>query len=368
MTGHTLLLSTCGTSLLTNGRSDQDRQLINRYSNERKPEALPADVRTRLDTIINDVRDTALKATPGEIVRMSAELHALVRWYDYRPFPAQDVHVLLYTDTWLGERAAQIVEAYLCRQGCQQVIPYRQKDLQTADLSSFQLALSEIVKWLEELLSDYQHRGYRIVFNLTGGFKSVQGFLQALAPFYADEVIYIFESQQALLRIPRLPVRLVATETVREHLHTIRRLSLGLPVAETELDKLPETLLMRVNGDVALSAWGEVIWGQERKTVYGEKLLPSPDERLVFGPQFERSVRGLPPDRLALVNERIDDLARYLVAGHNRKALDVKPLRGNPRPPSTHECNAWSDRDARRIFVHYEGAKLVLDALDRGLH
>jgi len=228
MTGHTLIVSTCGTSLLTNGRSDQDRQLINRYSNERKPEALPADVRTRLDTI--------------------------------------------------------------------------------------------------------------------------------------------FESQQALLRIPRLPVRLVATETVREHLHTIRRLSLGLPVAETELGKLPETLLMRVNGDVALSPWGEVIWGQERKTVYGEKLRPSPDERLVFGPQFERSVRDLPPDRLALVNERIDDLARYLVAGHNRKALDVKPLQGNPRPPSTHECNAWSDRDARRIFVHYEGAKLVLDALDRGLH
>lgn len=366
MTDPTLIVSTCGTSLLTNGRSDRDRQLINRYSNERKPEALPADVRTGLDTIINDVRDTALKATPGEIVRMSAELHALVRWYDDRPFPAQDVHVLLCTDTWLGEQAAQIVEAYLRRQGCQQVLLHRQTDLQTADLSSFQLALSEIVKWLQTLLPAYQR--YRIVFNLTGGFKSVQGFLQALAPLYADEVIYIFESQQALLRIPRLPVRMAATEIVREHLHAIRRLSLGLPVAETELGKLPETLLMRVNGEVALSPWGEVIWGEERKALYEEKLLPSPDERLVFGPQFERSVQDLQSDRLALVNERIDDLVRYLVKGVNPKSLDFKPLKGNPRPPSTHECDAWSDRDARRIFAHYNGAALVLDALDRGLH
>lgn len=368
MTEPTLILSTCGTSLLTNGRSDQERQLINRYSNEKKPDALPADVRTRLDTIINDVRGKALRASPADIIRMSAELHALVRWYNHQPFPAQDAHVLLCTDTWLGEQAAQIVEAYLRRQGCQQVILYRQTDLQTADLSSFQLALSEIVKWLVTLLPAYQQRRYRIVFNLTGGFKSVQGFLQALAPFYADEVIYIFESQQALLRIPRLPVRMAATEIVRQHLHAIRRLSLGLPVAETEIGKLPETLLMRVNGEVALSPWGEVIWGEERKTLYGEKLLPSPDERLVFGPQFERSVQGLQSDRLALVNERIDDLVRYLVKGVNPKSLDFKPLKGNPRPPSTHECDAWSDRDARRIFLHYDGPELVLDALDRGLH
>ncbi|MGQ9926489.1 MAG: hypothetical protein ACUVS4_06415 [Chloroflexaceae bacterium] len=111
-----------------------------------------------------------------------------------------------------------------------------------------------------------------------------------------------------------------------------------------------------------------MIWGEERKTVYGEKLLPSPDKRLVFGSQFERSVRHLPPDRLALVNERIDDLVRYLVTGHNPKSLDLKPLQGDPCPPSTHECDAWSDRDARRIFLHYDGPELVLDALDQGLH
>lgn len=68
------------------------------------------------------------------------------------------------------------------------------------------------------------------------------------------------------------------------------------------------------------------------------------------------------------MNEKIDDLVRYLTTKQHLKGLDVKQLRGNPLPPSTHECDAWSDQDARRIFMHYEGDTLVLDQLGKGLH
>lgn len=362
-----LILSTCGTSLLTNGRSEEERRLVTRHSNVRQRGDLDSEVVRQIELLINDVRQKAENAPLPDIARMSAELNALVQLYNNQPFPKQDVHILLCTDTWLGEEAACIVEQYLRRQGCQQVILYRQKDLQTAELSGFQLALAEIVRWLDETLRDYQPR-YHIIFNLTGGFKSVQGFLQSLAPFYADEVVYIFESQKELLRIPRLPVRMAAAETVRMHLAAIRRLSLNLPVSSDEISALPETLIMRVNSDVALSPWGEVIWSQEKKEVYQERLHPSPSERIVFSPKFERDVSNLPPDRLALVNERIDDLVRYRETGANPKSLDFKQLRSDLRSPSTHECDAWSDRDARRIFAHFDGNKLVLDALDKGLH
>lgn len=298
---------------------------------------------------------------------MSAELNALVQLYNNQLFPKQDVHILLCTDTWLGEEAARIVERYLRRQGCQQVALHRQKDLQTAELSGFQLALADLVRWLDENLSGYRQH-YRIIFNLTGGFKSVQGFLQSLVPFYADEVIYIFESQKELLRIPRLPLRMAATETVQNHLVTIRRLSLNLPVSCDEISELPETLIMRVNSDVALSPWGEVIWSQEKKGIYEKQLYPSPFDGLSFSSQFERDAKSLTPDRLALVNERIDDLVHLLITRQNPKSLDFKQSRGDPRPPSTHECDAWSDRDAQRIFAHFDGDKLVLDALDKGLH
>lgn len=185
--------------------------------------------------------------------------------------------------------------------------------------------------------------------------------------FYADEVIYIFESQNELLRIPRLPLTL-SLDSLKEHYQTLRKLSLHLSVEEEQLKKIPDTLLMVVNNEVCLSSYGTMIWEQIKKDWYIKELLPSPHEKIRFSKNFERDVERLPPDRLKKVNERIDDLVGYVERKHNPPSLDFKQLRGNPRPPSTHECDAWSDRDARRIFAHFEGNILVLDALDRGLH
>ena len=78
----------------------------------------------------------------------------------------------------------------------------RQRDLRTDSLDSFQMALSDLVRWCDEevAVAPYRH-SYRVLFNLTGGFKSIQGFLQILAQFYADETVYIFESGDVLLRM-----------------------------------------------------------------------------------------------------------------------------------------------------------------------
>ncbi|WP_029214547.1 putative CRISPR-associated protein [Kallotenue papyrolyticum] len=371
MRGHAnCILSTCGTSLLTNGRTDQERRLVGRYANYGKraqAQSQSAQDVQHLDQIIAAVRDQMQNATPAVARRLSAELNGLLTFYGTQPIPPADQHLLLCTDTWLGECAAQIVADWLRRQGGQaQVI--RQRDLQTDHLESFQLALAELVKWCEETLPGYQQANYRIVFNLTGGFKSVQGFMQTLALFYADETVYIFESGAALLRIPRLPVRMAATDEIRAHLRAFRRLSRDLPVTPQELRGIPETLWMQVDDRCALSPWGELVWQQAKREIYAERLYPPPSDRMRFGPKFEESVRGLPPDRLRLVNERLDDLAAYLERGDNRNRLDFKPLRGKPRPPSTHECDAWADQDARRIFGHYEGEVFVLDRLDKALH
>jgi putative CRISPR-associated protein (TIGR02619 family) len=364
------ILSTCGTSLLTNGRTNEERKLVSQYANCRtREQALSqsaADVQC-LDQIIADVQRQMQGATPAIAKRLSAELNGLLTLYDGKEIPPADQHLLLCTDTWLGEVAAQIVADWLKQKGGQaQVV--RQRDLRTDDLACFQLALAELVKWCAEALPGYQQAGYRIVFNLTGGFKSVQGFMQTLAPFYADEAVYIFESGAALLRIPRLPVRMAATNEIRTHLRAFRRLSRGLSVTPQELQGIPETLWMQVDDLCDRSPWGELVWQQVKREIYEERLYPPPSDLMRFGPRFEESVRGLPSDRLRLVNERLDDLAVCLERGDNRNRLDLKPLRGNPRPPSTHECDAWADQDARRIFGHFEGEVFVLDRLDKALH
>jgi putative CRISPR-associated protein (TIGR02619 family) len=118
---------------------------------------------------------------------LSAELNGLFRLYGGLLEAGSDHHVLLCTDTWLGEATARLVEDVLRKHG-QSAEVLRITDLRTDDLSAFQIAMTELVRWCAQTLPGYQRSGYRISFNLTGGFKSVQGFMQALAIYTPTKV------------------------------------------------------------------------------------------------------------------------------------------------------------------------------------
>ena len=362
------VLSPCGTSLLTNQVSDIERKLIGKHANTKHKHEVPAADLQQLEDLIDRVEQKIIDAVDDYklVARMSAELNSIIKLYDGRIAACQDHHVLLCTDTWLGETTANLVKLWLENRGLI-VESMRHSDLQTKDIEAFQMSLSELVRWCESTLPGYRQAGYQIIFNLTGGFKSVQGFLQTLSTFYADETIYIFETAQDLLRIPRLPVEMNAEKTVREHLNMFRQLEMGLPIP-VEID-IPETLLMKIDDEVTLSPWGSIIWEQTRKLIYKDKVYPSPSNKLVFGEKFEQSVRGITPERTISVNERIDQLAKYLETNgkYNPSSLDFKQLKKNPCPPSTHEIDAWSDGDAKRMFGHHEGNVFILDKLDRHL-
>ena len=362
------VLSPCGTSLLTNQVSDIERKLIGKYANTKhKHEVLAADLQ-QLEALIDRVEQKIIDAVDDYelVTRMSAELNSIIKLYDGRIVACQDHHVLLCTDTWLGETTANLVKLWLENRGLI-VEPMRHPDLQTKDIEAFQMALSELVRWCESTLPGYRQAGYQIIFNLTGGFKSVQGFLQTLSTFYADETIYIFETAQDLLRIPRLPVEMNAEKTVRKHLNLFRQLEMGLPTP-TAID-IPETLLMKIDDEVALSPWGSIIWEQTRKLIYKDKVYPSPSTKLVFGEKFEQSVRDIIPERTIAINERIDQLAKCLEIKdkYNPPMLNFKQIQSHLRPPSTHQIHAWEDGDAKRMFGHYEGNIFILDKLDRHL-
>jgi hypothetical protein len=206
-----------------------------------------------------------------------------------------------------------------------------------------------------------------VIFNLTGGLKSLRGFMQTLSHFYADEAVYVFESGKELLRLPRLPVHLDPEGVVRDNLTAFRRLDKRLEVNEADLVNIPETFLLRVRGitEPGISAWGEVIYRQSRDQIYSERLWESPSSRIVYGPKFADSLANLSHSQMKQINERIDDLAACLELGKCPQRLNLHAIRANPKPPSTHEIYAWSDGSAERIFCHYQdsGSVLVLDNL-----
>lgn len=355
------VVSLCGTSCLTN-LAGEHRKLVVQYANASDPERIPPEDRDRVRGVISEARQTLQSAPLEQARKLSAEINSLAAYYrgDFSQAKG-DQHFLIHTDTWLGQEAAKCIAGFLLRHvSCVECRQFG--GLRTDSMINFRAALGEMARWCEENVPrDKMH----VVFNLTGGFKSVQGFMQTLGLFYADERIYLFESSNELLRIPRLPVRMDAAEEVKKYLRPIRRLARGLsPEAE-----VPELYTLEIDGEATLSEWGEIIWQQEKPRLYQERLWPEVSHCYRYGDQFKKQVETLPADRKAQINERMDELATHLERKDrpNPKSLNFKALEGDPHPPCTHELRAWSDRDAKRIFGWFDRDTFIVERLEKHL-
>jgi len=367
-----LIVSTCGTSLLTNGADAELRPVLTRTANARL-EDLTRQEREQLDARLRQQRERLRHEPLAAVRRLSAELNGVLGLcHDQLDRARQDQHILLHTDTWQGGAVAELIREWMAAHGFS-VTSHRVAGLSTASRECFQSGMNELLAWCDSTLPGYRAAGFRVVFNLVGGFKSIQGFLQTLGLFYADETVYIFESGEELLRIPRLPVELEAgvRSAFQDNLPIIRRLDLGVtPPPGASLVAIPETLLERLEQEVDLSVWGRLVWRRHRPELYREGPLPPPSDRIRFTEETWQRARRLPPDRVLLFNERMDDLALYLEQGQRQcpKRLDFKALKGNPCPPATHECDLWADADTQRAFGHWAGDTFQIDWIGAELH
>ncbi len=364
----TVIVSPCGTSLLTNQTDDELRKLLIRTANSQESE-LTKEEKEIIDRHLVKRRDLILNAGLNEAQKLSAELNGIITYYSGSPKGEQ--HILLATDTYLGTKTATIVADWLQKQELK-AIPKVVKNLSTKNVESFRIAISEIVQWCaEELEQQYPRPHWKVVFNLTGGFKSVNGFLQTLAMFYADESIYIFESGGQLLKIPRLPIQLDTEGVIGKHLQAFRRMAiLKEELSVEECKDIPETLLEQIDDRVALSEWGKLVWQKCWQQPYSQELRSPISEKLKYSDRFQEEGNKLSKDRLLIINQRLDQLSHFLYsnASYNPRSLDFKPLKGRPfqgrfSPEPTHECDAWSDRDAKRLYGHFEGSDYVIDQL-----
>lgn len=362
-----LIVSTCGTSIFS-GNADADiRTVLVQFANAKTVADISPDVLPRLQAHIQQRSAELMQVTSlHTLTERSAELACLVAFYG-NALRGKDHHILLATDTWLSEQAAQTLACILQHYGHSTEVK-RCTDLRTDDLGAYRAALSELVRWAYQDLKGYRAGGHRIIFNLTGGFKAVQGFMQTLGALLADECVYSFERSAELIRIPRLPVEMRPESYVIDNLTAFRRMSLGLNVMQSQALSVPELLLLTVDDQVALSEWGELVWGGVRESIYGAMLRPSPSPKLQFGSGFAESAEGLDERRIRQISIKVDDLARFIETGQSLRSLDFKIIKAGPRKGSTHEIDAWHDGDAKRLFGHYANEIFVLDRLDAALH
>jgi putative CRISPR-associated protein (TIGR02619 family) len=365
------VLSTVGTSLLTNAAADPAlKPLIFKHANASDWSAMPEADRPALRAHIDAVDARLGTADPKEAARMSAELNGVLTWAAESASPA-DQHVLVASATVLGRATADLATRWLSRHGYA-ATTHNAAELQTGDSAAFRRAMSALLSWVGEQVNFYREGGYKVTFNLCGGFKGPNGFLHSVGALYADEVVYLFEGTSTLLRVPRLPVA-IDHDQLTMSLPTWRRHKVGLPVAAGEVNPL---ILEELDGELYPSQFAEVIMADVERRAYGAALQPSPHPRLRWSASFEAQVSRLPERRRRQINERVDDLARHIEdRNYNPGRLDVKALRAEGqrrRAPSTLECDAWNDEDGKRIFLHKEGVgsleHWVLDSLNTGLH
>lgn len=365
MQKHKLILSSCGTSLITNGASEQDRKLINMYANVTKASDIPINALKLLENIISRAERKLLSSNPEQAASLSIELNPIIKLYQAKFKEHKNDHnVLLVKDTWITEKVANVIAKYLISQQLS-VEVYSHKDLSTNDIDNFQLSLSGLVSWCDELATAFRNYDYKIVFNSNAGIKNLQGFLQTLSTFYADESIYIFEPTNQLLVLPNVVIEAKELEVFRSNLKLSRRLALQLKVSTKELERFPHNFVLKLKDCSAMTPLGKILWERSKKTIYSQKLWLAPSEKISFSNDFISSVEKLPQHQLILINQTIDKLSKSLESGlpHILKLLDFKLLLANSTPPSTHQLNSWSDKDAKLILAHYDRDVLVLDKL-----
>lgn len=372
------VLSTCGTSLITNRDKDKYRvedklrKSINQYTNCSNWDEIPADDASLLKKHIQQRKAALLQANEEEVCRLSAELNGLIHWRNQyqKHVPKQDVYALLATDTLFGRETARMIKEWLSKQDIAVSVEIiSKKGLKTSSFIDFREALSELSKHLVEVLEGYKKNAYEIYFNLTGGFKSLNGFLQAISIIYADKAFYLFEGSSELLFIPKLPFQFNTQDIINEHLVVFRRLGNNLSISDDAKHAFPDIFLLSVGDSSMLSEWGELLWQSSYDALYREKLLPSISERVQFTDGFEKSCEGLNGELLKIVNEQIAQLAYYCEHDCKKplKSLDVKALQNQTfKKQNLYECDL--DGNHRIFMVKQEDHCFQLEKVGKALH
>ena len=366
-----LTVTTCGTSIFTNMASGDDRGFLTTSANKPQKEYSGDDI-SRLQNIAKRERESVLNERDEmKLRKKSAELNGLIGYYRKNSIdPKNGFHWLLCSDTYQGELAAQIIQDWGKSNGYNMTI-YKVPDLNTHDLDSFRFGINNLVDWCEEIIPGYRDKKHKVVFNLVGGFKILQGYMQTLGMFYADESVYIFEGSNEILSIPRMPIDFSESFKVKlkENIDLLRSLQLRT-LKKSKCSEIPETMLYITGDECTLSEWGKLMLNRMRKEIYSERLLPSPTRLIEYSEKTEHIAKDLDKCRQVELNIKIDDLAHYLESGKRQptSSLDLKALKGNPKPPSTHEFDLWSNKDVWRGYGHFDNGTFIINEIGDALH
>ncbi len=282
------VVSTIGTSILTNSidRATEGNWfgILGASANLKEGEGeLSDESKGVIDELAKRARGRLSQNDVGTHRSASAELNGIYGIYE-GTLPKQnaenaenaenaDQHYLICTDTFQGQTTGNLIKDFLEKKGFKADI-FVPSSLSTKDTNSFTDGIKELIQWLENNLPGQRDSGNQVIFNLVGGFKSLQGYMQTFGTFYADETVYIFEGSSDLIKIPRLPIQIDTIE-IHKYRKQFSMMAAEAPCLITEdkdIGNISKTLLHIFEDGgksyVGLSAWGTLIWNRTKEDLF----------------------------------------------------------------------------------------------------
>lgn len=305
-----LIISTVGISLLTNLLPPHQAEIKNqlyRCTNESNPQP-------DLCNIVDELQDKALNILLENNAesnrKLSAELNGVYAIFDGQISQAKNSqHVLISTDTWLAKKAAEVLQKFL---NSHQIICFTHapEKLSTIDQASFSHGAKNLLHWCEEFIAPHNNTHY-VIFNLTGGFKTLQGYMNIVGMFYANEICYIFESGNTLVRIPKLPIQM-DLQLLSQFKMALAMMSKSHLFPKNVIAEIPNSLLDGDQNEMyTLSDWGFLIWNRIKQDVLGgEDLIQFP--RLQYENKFVDDYQKARKEERIRLHESLAEVAGIL--------------------------------------------------------
>ncbi len=306
-----IVVSTIGTSLLTNQINKKAIEENNWYEKLRDTaqlslDEIPRDVKEIIEVLKTRAAEKLTQAKNIAAIRSaSAELNGIYGLYTEELTKGLlDIHWLVATDTAQGFTTANIVQEFLRANGLANVNIQTPSGLSMLSTEAFTSGINELRDWINREIEPLREQ-YRVCFNLVGSFKSLQGYMNTIGMFYADEIIYIFEGKDSdLITIPRLPIK-IDTEQLEPHKVKLALMDTDFGISVEEVQGIPEALVFDLGTRKILSTWGKLIWDGCKVQLLSEELVQLP--RIQYNDSFRADYNRIrnPNERFNLQQELI---------------------------------------------------------------
>ena len=331
-----VIVSTVGTSLLSKqidrkANTEKDWSQLLRDTANLTEATTPQNIKVIIQTL-QDRSRLALETNNSTTIRAaSAELNGIYGLYDNDLSQGkQDQHCLIATDTMQGKATAEVVQDFL-RSHSLVAEYYAPSGLSTATTQSFTEGIDTLLEWLQKNIRPFRD-SHEICFNLVGGFKSLQGYLNTIGMFYADKILYIFEGKNSeLITIPRLPIE-VNTRQLTPHVQKLALMDAGVGFKSEDVEGIPEAMLGEFEGNKVLSTWGLLTWNEAKIDLLSKELLKFP--HLIYTRTFRKDYNAIKKrEQRAELQADLARVSQQLMKSDENKqsltsAFDYSPYQG----------------------------------------